>query len=290
MKTKIFIYSFLLVLLLNCTKKSEVELIENNNVKETIHTSAEINLEESIVTMYVNSPEGLRVRNSPDINGERIGLLDDLTLVRVIKQDETTIDINGIKGKWTYIETENIQGWVFSGYLSSLKPLRTIKEINDYIRGDLQIAFRYGNLRDLFNTLKLDADNLAKGYEVVKESSRAHPDSTDGFWYYYTIEYGPYIFNLTSWNGPLSDDYQNDRYNFSLGGILINISNKNYLELFPYRAIEEYLTNDKFGRIGKIEENSLIYHIIDPFDAQENCNLIFENGFLKAIELFNYQG
>jgi hypothetical protein len=66
--------------------------------------------------MYVNSPEGLRVRASPSINGDRIGLLDHLTEVRIIREDNDIVIIEGIEGKWVFIISP-VGGWVFSGFL-----------------------------------------------------------------------------------------------------------------------------------------------------------------------------
>jgi hypothetical protein len=66
--------------------------------------------------MYVNSPEGLRVRNLPSVNGDRIGLLDHLTEVRIIKEDSNIVSIDGIEGKWVNIISP-VEGWVFSGFL-----------------------------------------------------------------------------------------------------------------------------------------------------------------------------
>jgi len=73
--------------------------------------------------MYVNSQEGLRVRNLPSTSGERIGVIKFLDEVRIIREDNNNININGIDGKWVFIKGNNIEGWVFNGYLSSSKKL-----------------------------------------------------------------------------------------------------------------------------------------------------------------------
>jgi hypothetical protein len=75
--------------------------------------------------MYVNSPEGLRIRNLPSINGERIGLLENFTKVNVVKEDLNVHNINGTEGRWVYISTP-IEGWIFDGFLTDLN-------INDQI-------------------------------------------------------------------------------------------------------------------------------------------------------------
>ncbi|MDR0474025.1 MAG: hypothetical protein LBH43_10195 [Treponema sp.] len=55
--------------------------------------------------MYVNATDGLRVRNSPNINGERIALLPHLTVVAIIREDSSFVTIDNIRGKWVFIQT-----------------------------------------------------------------------------------------------------------------------------------------------------------------------------------------
>ena len=83
--------------------------------------------------LYVDSIEGLRIRDTPGLTGNRIGVLYDRMVVKVVEiGDETVID--GIKSKWIKIllpiETikndKNIYGWVFGGYLTDkLEPFST---------------------------------------------------------------------------------------------------------------------------------------------------------------------
>jgi hypothetical protein len=67
--------------------------------------------------MYVDSPDGLQVRNSPSINGEIIFLLQNKSRVEILRINNERVNINGILGNWVLIKTNEIQGWVFSGYL-----------------------------------------------------------------------------------------------------------------------------------------------------------------------------
>jgi hypothetical protein len=73
--------------------------------------------------MYVNSPEGLRIRSNPNINSERIYLLPNKSPVEILERENEEINIDGIPGNWLLIKYNSIEGWVFSGYL--------INNIND---------------------------------------------------------------------------------------------------------------------------------------------------------------
>ena len=79
--------------------------------------------DESNRAMFVNAPAGLRVRNSPSVHGDVIGALSDLSEVVAVRENDHSETINGIEGRWTFVETDDIQGWVFGGFLS-LEPVR----------------------------------------------------------------------------------------------------------------------------------------------------------------------
>lgn len=75
--------------------------------------------------LYVNSSEGLRIRDTQKLSGNKIGVLYDRMKVKVISiGDEETID--GIKSNWIRIllpietikSNVNEYGWIFGGYLT----------------------------------------------------------------------------------------------------------------------------------------------------------------------------
>jgi hypothetical protein len=90
----------------------ETEIILNTYIP--IEENKQINLNKK---MYVNSFEGLHVYNLPNINGESVGLLNFLTEVYAIREDNNIVNINGVDGRWVYINIEGIEGWVFNDYL-----------------------------------------------------------------------------------------------------------------------------------------------------------------------------
>jgi hypothetical protein len=82
--------------------------------------------------MYVNSPEGLRVRDKPNLDGEKLFLLEENHEVTTLIKDVNNIIIDGIVGNWVYIKSNSneSQGWVFDGYLSKEKNI----SVNDFKR------------------------------------------------------------------------------------------------------------------------------------------------------------
>lgn len=87
----------------------------------------------NIDVLYVDSPEGLRVRNMPDLIGKKTGVLFDRMAVKVISIGHE-VSIDGIKSNWVKIllpveslkNDEQVYGYVFGGYLTdSLKPFST---------------------------------------------------------------------------------------------------------------------------------------------------------------------
>ena len=73
--------------------------------------------------MYVNALEGLRMRSSPSINGERIRLLPHFAVVTLVEEANDFVTIDNIRGKWVRVKTSldilsgSEGGWVFNGYL-----------------------------------------------------------------------------------------------------------------------------------------------------------------------------
>jgi formylglycine-generating enzyme required for sulfatase activity len=131
------IFVFILILITGCNKTNKIQPVDEKK-DDPVHISAEIEKQENLnKIMYVNSPEGLRVRNLPSINGDRIGILDYLTEVKIIKEDNDIINIEGIEGRWVNIITP-VEGWVFSGFLENeeLYKNRLNKIIQDKIVRD----------------------------------------------------------------------------------------------------------------------------------------------------------
>lgn len=128
----IYKFSIVLFLLMSCTKaentsdgtssvqENTASSIDDIAEEEAVYTPTENEVHENLNRrMYVNASAGLRVRNSPNIDGERMGVLGDRMEVTVTREDANIINIDGVDGRWVYLTAENIQGWVFDGYLSN---------------------------------------------------------------------------------------------------------------------------------------------------------------------------
>jgi len=114
------------IFLSNCTRTNNFEA-----VNEEYHgTTTEITLsgtEELNIQKFVKAEAGLRVRNYPDLTADIIAVLENLTEVRIIREGVNNVTIDGNEEKWVFIETTNIQGWVFSWYLT-LEPVSKVKQ------------------------------------------------------------------------------------------------------------------------------------------------------------------
>jgi hypothetical protein len=104
MKRLIGVILCISVLMIACNKKNQQVLTETNTQ------------EDFPKIMFVNAADGLRVRNSPSSDGEKIGLLSYLSWVRITKEDNNTVNIGGVDGKYVYI-TYPKEGWIFNGFL-----------------------------------------------------------------------------------------------------------------------------------------------------------------------------
>jgi len=122
--SKLYTLIILTILLASCLAKNSNETAGNpphETGTQEVQTMQETQAaaRKPIRTMFVNAPSGLRVRSSPSLQGDVIGVLSDLLEVAMLAAQEYSVNIDGITDRWTLIEADDIQGWVFGGFLSS---------------------------------------------------------------------------------------------------------------------------------------------------------------------------
>lgn len=136
---------FLICFIVNCNNKKAENLVENSkpldNRPETVTGSAEK------IDCYfsVQSSEGLRVRKTPDLAGEKVGLLKNEQIARATQKTEKVDSVDGISSHWYYINYRELRGWVFGGYLKEfIVPEIDFQELNSVLYTDFKT--NYGNL------------------------------------------------------------------------------------------------------------------------------------------------
>ncbi|MDH5718720.1 MAG: SH3 domain-containing protein [Spirochaetia bacterium] len=78
--------------------------------------------EKNAKNMFINAENGLILRTSPSLKGEKITVIPDKMKIFVLEEKTKNINISGKEGKWTKVLYNNTEGWVFGGFLiSSLK-------------------------------------------------------------------------------------------------------------------------------------------------------------------------
>lgn len=91
-----------------------------------------------VEVLYVDSPEGLKVRDNPSLSAKKIDVLYDRMSVKVMSVGAETV-IDGIKSNWVKIllpletirQKQNICGWVFGGYLTDKVKVFSTKNWTD---------------------------------------------------------------------------------------------------------------------------------------------------------------
>ena len=274
MSRKVYILLFVAMFFLACTERDNSESIiyEEANIIET--TKIDISTIQKLnIIKFVNAPAGLRIRNSPDINTERIGGLVDLTRVSVIREDDHTVTIDGIDGQWAFIDANGIQGWVFGGFLSSTQPIRTSAKSITNIINYISAHFNLDDLRRHMDNNTLESFLIALGisgeFRIVKRDSFLGPHGSKIN--SYDIEYGQY--NLNIWEIPEISRHR-------LMWLEIELKESNFLNFFPHRTIEEFMANDSFGERNTYGENFVNYSDIDN---NASWTLWFRDGILYKI-------
>ena len=146
MKKTIFII-FVILLICGCSKKNNETIQQNELLQESQTVTVEKPKEKEF--RYVNSLEGLRIRDKPGTDGEKIGSLQNKEKVEVLSETNTIETIEQIKAKWIEIKTENdITGYVFGGFLE--KDLETIDIIQN-VEGEYKNKEEWLNVNIRYN-------------------------------------------------------------------------------------------------------------------------------------------
>lgn len=134
MKNAVILFLTVLILLVaGCSKKEEPKPAQDAQIQQDQKTVQQTKIEQPVERdfRFVNSKEGLRIRNKPGTDGEKIGSLKNKEKVEVIAET-TVIEKFGLtKARWLEIKTENnLSGFVFGGYLEkSLDIIDIIQQI-----------------------------------------------------------------------------------------------------------------------------------------------------------------
>jgi len=277
LKIVLYISLILCFFFFGCKKENIVKIASEENTQELDIIDSLENTENTILVMYVNAPGGLSVKNIPSINGDILDLLEDRKEIIVLREEQNIVNIDGINGKWTLIESSDIQGWVFGGYLTKAPRAQEIQELAS-IREIVETIFDNNPITEKTFYNMSDAAKLFNSFRIVKEWVYQSIHDPTSFTTMYTIEADHYI--LSIWIPRNSDG----SFRIKIDEVFLDVTN--YLFLFPHRTMEDFLADDNFGWVYETTENEIRYSDMDPSD----CVLKFENGFLYSIKMLRYFG
>lgn len=76
---------------------------------------------------YVYALSGLNLRLKPDLNSEKIFTIPYLSKVKINSFESNLIFLDNKIGRWTNVTYDNLNGWVFSGYLMIDDPIKLLE-------------------------------------------------------------------------------------------------------------------------------------------------------------------
>lgn len=134
MKNAVILFLTVLILLVaGCSKKEEPKPAQDAQIQQNQEPVQQAKIEQPVERdfRFVNSKEGLRIRNKPGTDGEKIGSLKNKEKVEVIAETAVIEKFGLTKAGWLEIKTENnLSGFVFGGYLEkSLDIIDIIQQI-----------------------------------------------------------------------------------------------------------------------------------------------------------------
>ena len=89
---------------------------------------------------YANARDGLRMRGGPSLDSAVVGKLAYGQSLGIIAQSDTEVEIDGLRGKWTHINSDVGRGWVFDAYLSPVPVFDRMETIQDYAERNLDLT------------------------------------------------------------------------------------------------------------------------------------------------------
>ncbi|MGE8722468.1 SH3 domain-containing protein [Leptospira terpstrae] len=133
---KLFLFTLVLLVLFQCKKTPTIEVGKSAFISATV----------------------LNARKTPTLEGEKVGKLKLGDAVKVLEKSENEAEIDGLSAYWYRVQSKEITGWVFGGYLSITKV-----ESREAMIAALQGNFVYCKLPDRMectNTLEFDGESF----------------------------------------------------------------------------------------------------------------------------------
>ncbi len=120
-------YLFLILILVSCSKLKSIESVKLDDIQESKteevqSVEAVQSVEDVLFKCWINSPEGLRLRSSPNLDSQKISLIEDRKEINVFEIGPLD-EIDGILSFWLRVEYNSIKGWIFGGYASIVPPV-----------------------------------------------------------------------------------------------------------------------------------------------------------------------
>jgi hypothetical protein len=212
-----------------------------------------------------------------------IALLALIGCTRVQKNNtEKIISIN---------QNNNTQEEIFNEQINNAQEnipnYQTIEYISFYIFNDLKLEWNYKNIEEILTVL-----NITENYTIKDSIVKNTIHSGTGYLFLYYIESSQYKIGLSAYSD--NNSFINDPVIYRLESIEVKLNESNYLKLFPYKNMKDYIENNEFGDIYPLNqgENNIYYDmraiILEYTNGDDRfgyANLIFNNGLLESITI-----
>jgi len=218
--------------------------------------------------MYVNAEDGLRIRAEPSTGSSIVRALQHGQRI-VVAERSASATIDGITDYWYKISSE--AGWIFGGYLSSFPMVNPA--LNEY---------KFNNVLSLFEFIvgyeKIEKQHI-EDYSFLLDN-KTIPNKT--------VSREDVRF-LTVSSSNIDIVIQKYESFYEIYDIIIN-QNSDYMNMFPYKRIAEYLSDRSFGTIQASSNNQIIYSLsyytTDSWTWEFGVTLNFDmNGTLHDVKI-----
>jgi len=166
---------------------------------------------------------------------------------------------------------------------------QNIEYISVYIFNDLKLKWKYKNIDEILAT-----SNITENYTIKDSIVKNTIHSGKGYIFLFDIESSQYKIRLYAPSD--NNSFITDPVIYYFYSIEVKLNESNYLKLFPYQNMKDYIENNEFGDIYPLNQgkNNIFYgmrEIILKYGGDDQfgyANLIFNNGLLESIKIYGF--
>lgn len=117
--TTICIFFIMCLLVINCNNNGSAPGAGSTDADKIKEDDGKNNVGGKLdKSRWINADAGLKLRSGPGTDYDTLGVIPYAEKVHMLSEEQNVVTIGSVKGKWSKVSWNNIEGWVFGGFLT----------------------------------------------------------------------------------------------------------------------------------------------------------------------------